>query len=208
MQNSNLTTSPQTLGRMADKFWMNVQKRFKFSFYRENSFFPLDGKIAVLTILAENIWRKAAFFGSLSGNEWKIIIFFWTFVVKMFLWTGEVHFWQSRQKHLARRPGNFHSLSEKDTNFYFFQNSKFVPDMFFSTRRMYFRQPLKKFRRQAEKDCSTSKNARRGTKLLEVFPQNVSYGQVEWMHFGKPDGKSSREDRKTQAHCTKLKKDI
>ena len=80
--------------------------------------------------------------------------------------------------------------------------------MFFGTCRMQFRQPLKKFRQQAEKDCTTSKYARRGTKLLEVFPQNGSYGPVEWMNFGKPVEKSSREDRKTHAHCPKVKKEI
>ena len=73
---------------------------------------------------------------------------------------------------------------------------------------MQVRQPLKKIRQHAEKDCSTSKYARRGTKFLEVFPQNGSYGQVEWMQFGKPDEKSSRKDRKTYAHCPKVKNEI
>ena len=80
-----------------------------------------------------------------------------------------MQFWQSLQKHLAWRPGNVHLLSKKYTKFFFPENKNFFPDVFLGTRRMQFRQQLKKFRQQAEIVCSTSKNDRRSKLFLEVF---------------------------------------
>ena len=208
MLNSFSTTSTQTLGQMAKNFrWMS-DNGLTFLFTAKKISSPRTGRLLFWRSLLKTFDKRPLFSAHCPWMNGKSYFFFWIFVLKMFLWTGGMHFLQSRQKRLARRPGNFNSLSENDTNFFFFQNKKYFPDMFFGTRRMQFRQPLKKFRQQAEEDCSTSKNARRGTQFLEVFFQNGSYGQVEWMHFGKPDEKSSREDRKTHAHCPKLKKDI
>ena len=58
-------------------------------------------------------------------------MFFFNFIVlKLFLWTGRMQFRQSLQKYLAIRPGYFHSLSEKDTNFLFVRNIKFFSTCF------------------------------------------------------------------------------
>ena len=45
MLNSVLTTSPQTLGQMADEFRLNVRKWFKFFFTEKNISYPWTGRL-------------------------------------------------------------------------------------------------------------------------------------------------------------------
>ena len=80
--------------------------------------------------------------------------------------------------------------------------------MFFCTRSLQFRQLLKKLRQQAEEVCSTSKFDRKVTIFSEKFRQKRSCEHVEWMHFGKPDQKSSTESQKTHAYFPKKTRKI
>ena len=73
---SVLTTSPQTLGQMADRFWLNVRKRFKFSFTDKNPSSPWTGRLLFWRSLLRTFDERPLFFSSLSGNEWEIHNFF------------------------------------------------------------------------------------------------------------------------------------
>ena len=76
MLSSVLTTSPQILGQMVDEFWLNVRKRYKFSFYRENNSSPWTGRLLFRRSLLKMFNDGPIFFNSLSENEEKNIIFF------------------------------------------------------------------------------------------------------------------------------------
>ena len=166
-------------------------------FSREKLFFPLDGKIAVSAIPPQNIWREAIFL-QLIVRKWKENheMFFKFIVLKMFLWTCGMQFRQSLQKYRARRSGNFVSLSIIDMKFSLVPNINFFSDMFLGTRRVQFQQYLKMLRQKAEKVCSFSKNDRRSRICLKGFSQNCFYGQMDWMHFDKPDENHQQKGEK------------
>ena len=147
------------------------------------------------------------FFSSLSENEEKIIIFFlicFPQVVPIDKWNASLTI---VTKISYMKAGKCSLIVRKRYEILFSWKQKIFPDMFLGTCRMQFRQQLKKFRQQAEKVCSTSKNDRRSTISLEVFLHNCSYGQVEWEHSDKSDENSWTEGRKTYAHCPKMKKE-
>ena len=190
MLNSVLTTSPQTLGQMADEFRLNVRKWFNF-FLPRKTFLTLGRVDCCFDDACSKCLTTGQFFSStLSENEEKIIYFF----LICFPQTVPMDKWNAILLIVTKiswmKAGKCSPIVRKRYEILIFENKNFFPDMFLGTPRMQFRQQLKKFRQQAEIVCSTSKNDRRNTLFLEVFFQNCSSGQVEWKHCGKPNENS------------------
>ena len=72
MENLVSTTSPQTLGQMAEKFSMNVQKQLNIFFPEKNFSSPWTGRLLFRQSLLKIFDERPFFFSSLSGSEEKI----------------------------------------------------------------------------------------------------------------------------------------
>ena len=168
--------------------WMS--KNGLVFFTEKNISFPWTGRLLFWRSLLKLFDDGPLFFSSLSENEEKMIFFFlicFPQVVPMDKWNASLTI---VTKISCMKAGKCSLIVRNRYEILFSWKQKIFPDMFLGTRRMQFRQQLKKFRQQAGKVCSTSKNDRRNTISLEVFLHNFSYGQVEWEHSDKSDENS------------------
>ena len=70
MENSVSTTSPQTLGQVAENFSMNVQKRFNIFFTEKNFSSPWTGRLLFWQSLLK-IFDERPFFFQLIVRKWR-----------------------------------------------------------------------------------------------------------------------------------------